>query len=171
MNYNSQRRHRVALAAACLVGAFALVLAACDVAPRADSQAQAEAITYPVHIEIDKKSLKPPIYDDIDDDPFGEAVARAMAPRAKEDLCWQDYCPCDNPETELDSATCRSARDGIEMSDVRWSIGAMARDLKRASQGSNRQMDEIMRDIEAQRSRLRASPATGIGAAPNYRDY
>jgi hypothetical protein len=80
----------------------------------------------------------------------------SVAP-SRQDLCWQDYCPCEHPETGLDHTICRNARAGVEMSDDQWSIGAMARDVKRSGDESNRQMDEVMRDTEAQRRELRSS--------------
>ena len=94
------------------------------------------------------------------------ASLRAMhSPRA---LCWQDYCPCENPVNGLDRTICRNARAGVEMSDDQWSIGAMARDLKRDGDESNRQMDEVMRDARSQRQQLWNSQRSGTAPAPDY---
>lgn len=62
-------------------------------------------------------------------------------------LCWQDYCPCDGPETALDRTICRNARGGIEMSDDQWAIGAQARDSKREGDRLNAEMDAILSDM------------------------
>lgn len=78
-------------------------------------------------------------------------------------LCWQDYCPCREPVNALDRTICRNAIAGVEMSDDQWSIGAMARDLKRDGDESNRQMDEVMRDARSQRQQLWTSQS---GTAP-----
>lgn len=79
-------------------------------------------------------------------------------------LCWQDYCPCDDPVTALDHTICRNARGGIEMTDDQWSIGAMARDLKYSGDESNRQMDEVMSDAQAQRASQSAAEGVDNGS-------
>ena len=66
-------------------------------------------------------------------------------------LCWQDYCPCDGPETALDHTICRNAQGGVAMSDDQWAIGAMARDMKRESDDLSRQSDEGIAEINAHR--------------------
>lgn len=86
-------------------------------------------------------------------------------PNSPQNQCWQDYCPCENPETALDYTICRNVRGGIEMSDNQWSIGAMARDLKRSGDDSNQQMDEAMRDPSGQQ--LRSSQKAEISRSPN----
>ena len=58
-------------------------------------------------------------------------------------LCWQDYCPCESSETALDRTICRNAKGGIEMTDDQWSIGAMARDMKRDGDRLKREIDDI----------------------------
>lgn len=59
-------------------------------------------------------------------------------------MCWQDYCPCDDPITSTDYTICRNLRGGVEVSDDQMSIGAEARDLKRAGDASNREMEGII---------------------------
>ena len=79
-----------------------------------------------------------------------DAVAEADEPESEANpaasLCWQDYCPCESPETSLDITICRNARGGIEMSDDQWSIGAMARDSKREGDRLNAEMDTILKE-------------------------
>ena len=72
-------------------------------------------------------------------------------------LCWQDYCPCDSPETSLDRTICRNAKGGVEMSDDQWAIGAQARDSKREGDRLNREMDDILADTARQRRDLQNS--------------
>ena len=97
-----------------------------------------------------------------------ETVASLRAMHSPRALCWQDYCPCENPVNALDRTICRNARAGVEMSDDQWSIGAMARDLKRDGDESNRQMDEVMRDARSQRQQLWNSQRSGTAPAPDY---
>ena len=87
---------------------------------------------------------------------------------AKPKLCWHGYCPCEQPVNALDRTICRNARAGVEVSDDQWSIGAMARDLKRDGDESNRQMDEVMRDARSQRQQLWNSQRSGTAPAPDY---
>jgi hypothetical protein len=79
-----------------------------------------------------------------------EAAADAVAAPSRK-LCWQDYCPCENPETPLDTTICRNAKGGIEMSDEQWAIGAQARDSKRSGDRLNREMDDILSDMRSKR--------------------
>ena len=74
----------------------------------------------------------------------GEADSEGSA------LCWQDYCPCDAPETVLDRTICRNAKGGIDMSDDQWAIGAQARDSKREGDRLNAEMDNIISDMRTQ---------------------
>lgn len=78
------------------------------------------------------------------------ALATAYEPEQETpapSLCWQDYCPCESPETSLDQTICRNARAGIAMSDEQWSIGAMARDSKRQGDRLSAEMDDILADM------------------------
>ena len=96
-----------------------------------------------------------------------ELEASWRAQRAERGLCWHGYCPCERPVNALDRTICRNARGGVEMSDDQWSIGAMARDLKRDGDESNRQMDEVMRDARSQRQQLWNSQRSGTAPAPD----
>jgi hypothetical protein len=80
---------------------------------------------------------------------YADPEPLASAPVRK--LCWQDYCPCDGPETALDTTICRNAKGGIEMSDEQWATGAQARDFKRSGDKANREMDSIIADMKARR--------------------
>lgn len=97
--------------------------------------------------QAEKKKAPAPTLD-MDED-YDDVEATTKAPNRQ--LCWQDYCPCDNPETPLDSTICRNARGGIEMSDDQWSIGAQARDMKRSGDRANREMEQIISEMPARR--------------------
>lgn len=93
------------------------------------------------------KKAKAELTDDMDQDYDSEAAASP----SKRNLCWQDYCPCDKPETSLDLTICRNAKGGVEMSDEQWAIGAQARDSKREGDRLSREMDGIISDMNAKR--------------------
>jgi murein L,D-transpeptidase YcbB/YkuD len=85
-------------------------------------------------------------YDDAD-----MAAADKVEADSQRKLCWQDYCPCDSPETALDTTICRNARGGIDMSDEQWAIGAQARDSKREGDRLTKEMDAIISDMRSSR--------------------
>tara|TARA_R110002110_G_scaffold151417_1_gene343593 strand:- start:42 stop:482 length:441 start_codon:yes stop_codon:yes gene_type:complete len=132
-----------------------MALSACQAAPVEDAQESPQ--TFQTTDDEATKPIESP------SKPVSESVASQLGSydpedvQPEDDLCWQDYCPCENPETALDHTICRNARGGIEMSDEQWSFGAMSRDIKRSGDEANRQMDEVLSDAAAQRAELRES--------------
>lgn len=158
--------------------ALLLALSACQ-PPSADQAAIEEtpevSLLEEVHSEPAAKSAqepKPALESIASEEPM-EALeapqwldAQEWEAITKPGLCWHGYCPCDSPVNALDRTICRNARAGVEMSDDQWSIGAMARDLKRDGDESNRQMDEVMRDTREQRQELWASQRSNAAPTP-----
>ena len=145
-----------------------LALTACDAAPRSDNQPKLEkSASADAILSVAPKAAAEP------DDSSNVATRTSAEEKVAEgsSLCWQDYCPCDNPVTALDRTICRNARGGIEMSDDQWAIGAEARDMKYESDRLSNEMDDVMSDVRAQRSRLRATSAAELDATTNGSDY
>jgi hypothetical protein len=65
--------------------------------------------------------------------PHGRSDSRPRRAQREEpaDLCWQDYCPCEQPQGGPDEFLCRRLRAGLPVDDEQMSIGAGMRDARR----------------------------------------
>ena len=84
-------------------------------------------------------------------DDYDPEFGHSESATPRRNLCWQDYCPCDETVTALDITICRNARGGVGMSDDQWAIGAQARDSKREGDRLSREMDGILSEMNEKR--------------------
>jgi hypothetical protein len=150
---------------------FLLLLSACQPTPVEDSALEAsvansEAAADPARLEAVTPAKIPP-------KPKAKAIeltdsddAEEVAP-SKPNLCWQDYCPCEETIAPLDRTICRELKAGREVSDDQFSIGAMARDLKVAGDASNAAMDDAMAETRKARAELHATQRSGAALTDN----
>lgn len=64
-----------------------------------------------------------------------EPDPEGIADEPAQDMCWADYCPCDQSDPDYgyaDIPICRNLRMGVSVDDQMFSVGAASRDARKA---------------------------------------